>query len=45
MEKYILSKEVIVSILNYLIEQKFKDVANLVLQIEAEIKNQEEKAQ
>lgn len=44
MEKFTLSKELIINVLNYLIEQKFKDVANLVLQIEAEIKNQEEKS-
>lgn len=37
MEKITLKKELVVAILNYLIEQKFKDVANLVLPLEQEV--------
>lgn len=40
MDKVSISKDVILNILNYLIEQKFKDVANLVLPLEKEIVSQ-----
>ena len=37
MEKITVRKELIVQVLNYLAEQKFKDVAQLLLSLEKEV--------
>jgi hypothetical protein len=37
MEKVTVSRELVVQILNYLAEQKFKDVANIFLPLEKEV--------
>lgn len=37
MEKLTVKKETVLAILNYLAEQKFKDVANLFLSLEQEV--------
>ncbi len=37
MEKITVSRDLIVQVLNYLAEQKFKDVANIFLPLEQEV--------
>lgn len=37
MEKLTVKKETILAVINYLAEQKFKDVANIVMALEQEV--------